>query len=244
MEQRTTTVQNVLRGMRDGFPIGLGYFTVAFSLGIAAHKAGMTALQGFVMSLLNNASAGEYAGIAAIRAEAPYWELAVLTLIANARYLLMGCALSQRMAPGLSIGHRMLIGFDITDELFGLSVAQPYPLRPSYVYGAYVTTIPMWAAGTAVGIVAGNLLPLTIVNALSASIYGMFLAVVISPCRKNRVILFVVLASFLVSSAVMMIPWIAAMSASLRIILLTLLLSVVAAVLFPHPDDEEAEAAC
>ena len=28
-------------GMRDGFPIALGYFAVSFSLGIAARKAGL-----------------------------------------------------------------------------------------------------------------------------------------------------------------------------------------------------------
>ncbi len=28
-------------GMRDGVPIGLGYFAVAFSLGIAARNAGL-----------------------------------------------------------------------------------------------------------------------------------------------------------------------------------------------------------
>ena len=64
---------SVLReGMRDGLPIGLGYFAVAFSLGIAARSAGLTPLQGFLASILCNASAGQYAGFAAIAADAPY----------------------------------------------------------------------------------------------------------------------------------------------------------------------------
>lgn len=33
------------QGMRDGLPIGLGYFAVAFSLGIAARNAGLNATQ-------------------------------------------------------------------------------------------------------------------------------------------------------------------------------------------------------
>lgn len=45
------------RGMRDGIPVGLGYLAVAFSLGIAARNAGLNAFQGFLVSLLNNASA-------------------------------------------------------------------------------------------------------------------------------------------------------------------------------------------
>ena len=42
-------------GMRDGFPIALGYFAVSFSLGIATRTAGLNPLQGFLASLLNNA---------------------------------------------------------------------------------------------------------------------------------------------------------------------------------------------
>ena len=57
-------------GMRDGVPIALGYFAVSFSLGIAARKAGFTPFQGFLVSLLNNASAGEYAAFALIMANA------------------------------------------------------------------------------------------------------------------------------------------------------------------------------
>ena len=53
--------QVLVNGIRDGIPIGLGYFAVSFSLGIAARKAGLSPFQGFLASLFNNASAGEYA---------------------------------------------------------------------------------------------------------------------------------------------------------------------------------------
>ena len=117
-----------LRGMRDGIPIGMGYLAVSFSLGIAVRNAGMTAIQGFVLSFLGMASAGEYAAVTVIAAGAPYLEMAVVTVIANARYLLMSFALSQRMAPDLSLLHRLAIGYSVTDELFGIAVSQPKPL--------------------------------------------------------------------------------------------------------------------
>ena len=81
------------RGFRDGIPIGLGYLAVSFSIGIAARNIGLNAFQGFLMSLLNNASAGEYAGLTVIAANSPYIEVAIVTLITNARYLLMSCAI-------------------------------------------------------------------------------------------------------------------------------------------------------
>ena len=46
-------------GLRDGLPIALGYLAVSFGIGISCHRAGISAFQGFLISLLNNASAGE-----------------------------------------------------------------------------------------------------------------------------------------------------------------------------------------
>ena len=83
-----------LGGLRDGLPIGLGYLAVAFSLGIVAKNAGLTPVQGFIASFFNVASAGEYALFTSIQAAASYLEIAIITLVVNARYLLMSCALS------------------------------------------------------------------------------------------------------------------------------------------------------
>ena len=188
-------------GIRDGVPIALGYFAVSFSLGIAARKAGFTPFQGFLASLLNNASAGEYAAFALIMSGASYFQVAVITLIANARYLLMSCALAQRFAPGTPFWHRLVIGYDVTDELFGITIARPGSLNPCYTYGAILLAAPAWASGTALGIVAGNLLPLRAVSALSVALYGMFLAIIIPPARKDKVVAVLVAISFVLSFA-------------------------------------------
>lgn len=228
-----------LKGMRDGAPIGLGYLAVSFSLGIAARSAGLNAFQGFLISLLNNASAGEYAGITLIAADAAYLEVAIITLIANARYLLMSCALSQHFAPGTRLRHRLLIGFDITDEIFGISIARPGRLNPFYTYGAILVAMPCWAGGTALGVIAGNLLPIRAVSALSVALYGMFLAVIIPPSRKNKTVAVLVLLSFAASFASTRIPLFSNIPDGTRIILLTLVIAAAAAVIAPVPAQEE-----
>ena len=173
-------------GMRDGFPIALGYFAVSFSLGIAARHAGFTPMQGFLASLLNNASAGEYAAFTLVAAQATYLEVAIITLIANARYLLMSCALAQKFSPGTPFFHRLIIAYDVTDELFGITIARPGILNPYYTYGAILLAAPAWAGGTACGIIAGNALPLRAVSALSVALYGMFLAIIIPPAAGGH----------------------------------------------------------
>ena len=229
-------------GMRDGVPIALGYFAVSFSLGIVARSAGLTPIQGFIASLFNNASAGEYAAFSLIAAGATYVEVAIITLIANARYLLMSCALAQRFAPGTPFFHRLIIGYDVTDELFGITIARPGCLNPFYTYGAITLAAPAWAMGTALGIVAGNLLPLRAVSALSVALYGMFLAIIIPPARKNKVVAALVALSFALSFACNYLPGIASLSDGTRTILLTVLISCGAALLFPVKNDAEEAA--
>ena len=157
--------------MRDGIPIGLGYLAVSFSLGIAAKTAGLNAFQSFLASLLCNASAGEYSGFTVIAADSSYFVIALATLVANARYLLMSCALSQRISKNTSIIHRLLLGFFVTDEFFGISISRSGKLNPFYTYGAILIGCPCWAFGSMLGTIAGNLLPLRIVSALSVALF-------------------------------------------------------------------------
>ena len=232
----------VLReGFRDGIPIGLGYLAVSFSLGVAARNAGLSAFQGFLVSLLNNASAGEYAGFTVIAANGAYFEIFLMTLIANARYLLMSCALSQKFSPDTPLIHRILVGYDVTDEIFGITIARPGMLDPFYSYGAILIAAPAWAGGTALGVITGNLLPVRAVSALSVALFGMFLAVIIPPARKNRVIALFVLISFAASFAATYLPLISRLSDGTRTIILTVLISAVAAILFPVNEEEEAK---
>ena len=239
---KQTKLRRFLLGMRDGVPIGLGYLAVSFSLGITAGNIGLTAFQGFLASLLNNASAGEYAGFSLIAARATYLETALVILVTNARYLLMSCALSQKFAPDTPFYHRLLIGFDVTDELFGLAIAQPGALDPVYMYGAFSVAIPGWAVGTSMGILAGSILPARVVSALSVAIFGMFLAIIIPPARKSRVVGVLVILSFGASFACSVVPWLSGISEGTRTLVLTVLLSGLAAALFPVKDEEGSAA--
>ena len=219
--------------MYDSIPIALAYFAVAFSLGIMARKAGLTPFQGFLSSMLNHASAGEYAEFTVIEAGAPYIEMALVILITNARYLLMSCALSQRFAPDAPLIHRVL------DEIFGISIARPENVNPFYTYGAMALALPAWSSATAIGIVAGNILPVSAVSALSVALYGMFLAIVIPPTKKNKVLGGVVLISFVFSGLFTWLPVTKTLSASMRTIILTIVIAGAAAVLFPVKDETQ-----
>ena len=226
-------------GMRDGIPIALGYFAVSFTLGIAAKNAGFTPVQAMIVSLTNNASAGQFAGFTLISAGAGYLELAVMILVANARYLLMSCALSQKLDSKTSLLHRMLIGYDVTDEIFGICISVPGKLNPFYAYGAIAVAIPGWSLGTYLGVLMGNILPANVVSALSVGLYGMFIAIIIPPARKNKVLTGLIIISMLLSLAFCKLPVISDIPSGTRIIILTVLLSAGAALLFPVKEESD-----
>lgn len=236
MNQNKHAFQN---GVRDGIPIAMGYFAVAFSLGIVAKKAGLNPIQGFLSSFLNHASAGEYAEFTVILADAPYMEMAFVILVTNIRYLLMSCALSQKFHPDTSVMHRFFVGFGITDEIFGISIGRPGELNPYYNYGAMAIALPGWSMGTAFGIAAGNILPVHVVSALSVALYGMFLAIIIPAAKNQKIVCGVVAASFLASLAVSKIELFERMSDSMRISLLTILIAGLAAWFFPIGEEEQ-----
>lgn len=228
-------------GILDGVPIALGYLAVSFSLGIAARKVGLDAVQSFFASLFNNALAGEYAGFAVIGAGGSLLEMAVVMLVANARYLLMSCSMAQRFSPDTPIIHRVLVGFDLTDELFGIAIARPGEVDPYYSYGAMVVALPGWAFGGMAGVIAGSVLPERVVSALSVALFGMFLAIIIPPARKSRVVAGLVLASFATSALFAWAPLLSGLSEGVRTIILTVALSALAAALFPVDEKDAGE---
>ena len=223
-------MNSLKKGFKDGIPIGLGYFAVAFSLGIIAAGAGLTPFQGFLTSFLVNASAGENAAFIAIKENVPYLQMALIMVVSNIRYVLMSFALSQKINPASAMIHRFLLGFYLTDEYFALAISQDPYCDPYYSYGAFLFAVPCWASGTALGIIMGNILPARIVSALSVALFGMFLAIIIPPAKKDKAIAILIILSFLSSY---LLSRYTSISTSMITIILTIVLSGLGALLFP-----------
>lgn len=235
---REENIKEFKEGMEDGIPIGLGYFAVSFALGIAMKDAGMSWVDGFFMSLLNLASAGEYAGTQVILANGSYLQMILMTFVANARYMLMSASLSQKLSEKTTTPQRMLIGYSVTDELFGIAINRKGYLNPVYFYGAMLVAVLPWAIGTSLGIVMGNILPTSLVSALSVALYGMFLAIVIPVAKKDKTVLILVIISYLSSTLCTYLPIVKDISSGTRIIILTVLIAGIASFIKPINEEE------
>lgn len=226
-------------GAADGIPIGVGYLAVSFTFGIMAGSAGLSIFDATLISLMNLTSAGQFAGLGVIQAGASFAEMALTQLIVNLRYSLMSCSLSQKLSPETPFFHRFFMAYGVTDEVFGVSVCKPGCLSPWYFYGLISAAVPGWTLGTFLGAVSGSLLPERLLNALNVALYGMFLAVILPPARKNRVLMGIILVSMAASLLFTAAPVLGSISSGFRIIILTVLIAGGAAALFPVKEEEE-----
>ena len=231
-------MKSFLRGFRDALPIFFGYLAVSFTFGIAAKTAGLTTVQSVLMSASNVTSAGQFAAVGLIASSAGYMEIALTQLTINLRYCLMSSSLSQRLDEKVPLWHRLLIAFGVTDELFGVAISHPEKNVPViYCLGAMASAIPGWVLGTLIGSVSGSFLPSNILNALNIALYGMFIAIVIPPAKKDNRLKCVIAISMALSFLFSTVNFLKSISSGFKIIILTILIASAAALLFPINED-------
>lgn len=81
-------------------------------------------------------------------------------------------------------------------------------------------------------------MPVRLVSAFSVALYGMFLACIIPPARKSKVVFGLVAISFLLSYVCTIIPGVSNLSSGIRTVILTVLICSAAAILFPRKEEE------
>ena len=73
------------KGLEDGIPIALGYFSVSIAFGLMAVQCGCTWIEALLISFTNLTSAGQFAGVTVIAGMGSYIEMAVTQLVINSR---------------------------------------------------------------------------------------------------------------------------------------------------------------
>ena len=227
------------KGIRDGIPIALGYFSVSIAFGLMAVEAGCTWVEAMLISLTNLTSAGQFAGVTVLAHMGTYIEMALTQLVINSRYALMGISLSQKVNARFKGLWRVILGFAITDEIFAVAIGQEGEISRRYFAGLAIIPIIGWTSGTIVGAVLGNIMPEIITSALGVALYGMFIAVVVPKARENMHVLAVVIIAVIISVALRYIPVFSGISAGFAIIICAVAASAAGALFFPVKEDEQ-----
>ena len=228
---------NLKSGLIDGIPIALGYLSVSFGFGILCIRSGLSIGQAVGISASNVTSAGQAAGVGIITAAGTLVEMILTQLVINLRYALMAISLSQKLDSGFHTPQRLLLAFGITDEIFAVASSQEKLITPRYMAGLELISIAGWVLGTLLGAAAGNILPERIVSALGLVLYGMFIAIVVPPAKKDRGVLCAALVA--IAFSVLFDYLVPGLTSGFSIILCALISSVICALLFPVREKEE-----
>lgn len=228
------------RGLRDGIPIALGYFSVSFGFGILCINLGLSILAAAGISLTNLTSAGQVAGVGIIAAGGTLIEMVLTQLVINLRYSLFAISLSQKLDSSFTTPHRIAASFGITDEIFAVTYAQEGKVKPAYMYGVILISALGWVGGTALGAAMGQILPEMVSSAMGIMLYCMFLAIFVPPARKDRGVLMAVIVAALCS--IFFNTVLTFVSGGFAVIISALVSAALCALLFPVAEEEEAAA--
>lgn len=228
-------------GVKDGFPIGVGYFAVSFSFGIVGAKF-LTWPLVTLISMTNLTSAGQFAGLQIMAsATGTLLEMAIATFFINLRYSLMAISLSQKVSGSFNTPKRAMLGMGITDEIYAVAMSKEGKVNPIYFLGLCVLPYIGWSLGTFAGAFSGGVLPAVVTNALGVALYGMFVAIVVPPMKQSRPVAIAVAIAIALSCTFYFVPTLREhVSAGFAIIICAVVASLLCAYLFPLKDAEEA----
>ena len=229
------------QGLRDGLPIGLGYLSVAFGFGIAVVAAGLAPWVAALISMTNETSAGQLAGLEIIARSGGWIELALAQLVINVRYSLMGLTLTQHLDESFTTPWRMLLSFSITDEIFAVATTKPGRIGTRYFAGLATLPYVGWVLGTVLGALAGSLLPSVVSGALGIMLYGMVIAIILPPARREKGGLVAVVLSVALSCIIRYTPGLEFITGGFSVIICAVTVSALAAWLFPVAEDVPAD---
>lgn len=225
-----------LRGLKAGFPIGLGYLSVSITFGIMSISAGLHWWQALLISMLTLTSAGQVASLSVIINPGRYLELLISQSTINVRYCFMSIALSQKTDSKFKGIYKWLLGFFITDEIFAVAMTQKKVSR-SFFLGLSVLPYIGWAFGTFVGALLGGILPESVMIALGLAIYGMFIAIIVPPMKEDKTIIVAVVISILFSCSFYYIPYLNQVPTGITISICAVVAALICAFLFPVKEE-------
>jgi len=152
----TSATARLMRGVRLGMPVFLGYVPIAMAFGLAATSKGFSVLQSVACSVFVFAGAGQFIGLAALAGGSLAAAL-IATGVLNLRHLLF----SATVAPHLSEVPRTqqwMVAFMLTDEVFAVNIADAREGRADVysMLGVGLIAWLGWVLGTLAGALAGG----------------------------------------------------------------------------------------
>jgi 4-azaleucine resistance transporter AzlC len=181
--------REILRGVRAGVPVAVGYVPMAMAFGVLATNTGLSFAQAGAMSLFVYAGASQFASLGLLAGGASALAIVLATLVLNFRHFLMSVSLSRRLPRAHTRGSRswaapLGLGFGITDETFVVA-SMDSALTPFFFIGVALTAYLAWFSGTLIGAGFSSLIPAVVARGMGVALYAMFIAILVPGVKKS-----------------------------------------------------------
>ena len=186
--------QDIKEGVIDAIPIIAGYITASMAFGLLAKSIGIPLFYVFLFSLLNFAGASQFMAINFLAVGAGVGEIVLTTFLINFRHVLMSASVSQKLTDDAK-KISPLIAFGITDEVFSVSSFRGKKLTKHYMLSLEVVSLSAWVAGSVLGYVLDDFIPLALRNSMMLTLYALFVSMIVSEAKKSSRVLILVIGS-------------------------------------------------
>lgn len=225
--------EQMIRGMKTGISIAVGYIPIAITFGLLSKSAGVPNAISMMMSLLVYAGASQFVAVNLLALHMGYWEIIFTTFILNFRHFLMSASISQRIEKGLSKPWMALLAFGITDETFAVaSMQKEQQLNPWFLLGLNLIAFSAWNVGTWAGVFLGTALPDSVQSSMGIALYAMFIGLLVPAVREKKPILHIAMLAVLLHGILHWTPGLTVISTGWKIVITTIAASAAGALLY------------
>jgi 4-azaleucine resistance transporter AzlC len=171
---------------KASFPVLLGYVTIGVAFGLLLVKSGQPWWIASIMSLVVYAGAAQFMAVGLLAAGTGIAEIAILTLVINARHMVYGLSLLDRFAPCKRF--KAYLVFALTDETYGiLTTVKPPEGIDREAFYASVSALDQsyWVIGSTVGALVGGIIPFD-TKGIEFALTALFIVLLVEQARAVR----------------------------------------------------------
>jgi 4-azaleucine resistance transporter AzlC len=169
-------------GFRSIIPLWAGMIPFGMAYAVLARSAGLSIFETQLMSIIVFAGSSQFSGAGLFLTGASPVTIILTAFIINARHLLYGLSLGQKMK--LTWVQKLVGAYFLTDEAFGMTVASGQN-NFAFLLGAELSVFVSWNVSTLVGSLISQTIPDPIALGIDFIFPLSFLAMLI-PLLKNR----------------------------------------------------------
>lgn len=198
---------NVMMGLKDAFPIMLGYFSISMAFGLLVKNAGLYLMDAMLFSTVVFAGASQFMALNMIITGTPWISIVAATFLVNFRHFIMSASMGSRLEK--TAGWKIpFIAFGVTDETFSVVMAREGRLPSVYVWVVSFCAYISWGSGTAAGFLLGAFIPDALGSSLGMGLYVLFISLLVPEIKKGRKALWIALTAAALNTILGYVPFI------------------------------------